>query len=323
MPLHDVGYRDWNEQRSIELGRWWVLALTGVQLVWRGTMLKRTLVLTWLPAVMAALAFFAYEQSIAYPDLRRAVASVMHLSGAPAELGEQILEDPLIARHTVWSTLLLAFFRYPQAFVMLLVMGMIAPRLISYDIRTRGYLLLFSRPIMPWEYVLGKSLVLWFYLAAITTLPALLLYLTGLLLSPDLWVFQQTWDLPLRILAASFVLIVPTSALALAYSSLTVESRYAAFAWFATWVLGWATYSLLTFVEMQAEAEKNGLHPLERYQSNWDFLSPYHVLGKVQQWCFGLTPEDQVVWPYLLILASIGVVSLIVVHRRVISVSQL
>ncbi len=64
------------------------------------------------------------------------------------------------------------------------------------------------------------------------------MYLLGLLLSPDWAAFTSTWDLPLRILGASIVLVVPTTALALAFSSMTQESRYASFGWIATWVFG-------------------------------------------------------------------------------------
>ena len=60
-----------------------------------------------------------------------------------------------------------------------------------------------------------------------TMLPALLMYLLGLMLARSPNVFFETWDLPLRIIAASAVMAVPTSLLALAYSALTLESRYA------------------------------------------------------------------------------------------------
>ena len=82
----------------------------------------------------------------------------------------------------IWSLLLMAFFRYPQGLLMVLLVGMIAPSLISLDLRSRAFLLYFSRPITPLEYVFGKALVIWTYLAAVTTLPALVLYVLGVLL---------------------------------------------------------------------------------------------------------------------------------------------
>ncbi len=69
--------------------------------------------------------------------------------------------DPSTARHEVWSLLLMTFFRYPQAVLMVLLVGMIAPPLISQDFRSRAFLLYFSRPITPVEYVFGKAMVVW------------------------------------------------------------------------------------------------------------------------------------------------------------------
>ena len=39
--------------------------------------------------------------------------------------------------------MILAFFRYPQAIAMVLVVGLIAPMMISYDFRSKAYLLYF------------------------------------------------------------------------------------------------------------------------------------------------------------------------------------
>ena len=100
----------------------------------------------------------------------------------------------------------------------------------------------------------------------ISTVPALGLYLLGVLLSPNLNVVWETWDLPFRILAASAVLVVPTGSLALCLSSMTQETRYAGFAWFAVWILGWFTYVVMMLVEAfstqqppSAMSEINGL----------------------------------------------------------------
>jgi ABC-2 type transport system permease protein len=279
------------------------------------------LVLTWLPAVAAAAGFFLYEQSITQPELRRGLADFTRIVGQDRAIRDLVMEEPEAARHQVWSILLLAFFRYPQALVMALIVGLIAPRLIAYDVRTRAYLLLFSRPIGVNEYVLGKLCVVWFYLAIITTVPALVLYLIGVFLSPDLGVVSQTWDLPLRVLAASVWLIVPTSLVALAFSSLTIDSRYAAFAWFAMWVLGWAAYSILTLVQISVQGGPMRRRRWSADAAHWEFLSPYHILGRVQQWCFGLLPEQQSVGPYLIGLVLVSLLAWMVVRRRMRQVS--
>ena len=59
-----------------------------------------------------------------------------------------------------------------------------------------------------------------------STIPALAVYFIGVLFSPNLGVLLNTWDIPLRILLASGVLAIPTTALALCLSSIVHESRY-------------------------------------------------------------------------------------------------
>ena len=169
MPLHDVGYRAWAGRQSSRLWRWWVIALTGIQLALRSTWLSRTLVVSWVPAVIVGIGFFVYEQSIVVPELRRPIAQLVAMSGGGLELATLVSQQPEEVRQQVWASLLLLFFRYPQAIVMLVVVGIVAPKLVSGDLRNRGYLLYFSRPIRLCEYMLGKTCVIWFFLALITT----------------------------------------------------------------------------------------------------------------------------------------------------------
>ena len=207
---------------------------------------------------------------------RRALPQLLRQLPHSEAAAEAWLNNPAGSRHAVWSLLLMTFFRYPQGTLMVLLVGMIAPSLVSLDFRSRAFLLYFSRPITPFEYIVGKAMVVWCYLAAITTLPALTLYVLGVLLSPEIGVVLETWDLPFRILGASLVLMVPTTALALFFSSMTSESRYAGFAWFAVWGLGWAAYANL-------EAVSAG--------KQWSMISLYHMLGRVQAWVFGLSTD--------------------------------
>jgi hypothetical protein len=176
----------------------------------------------------------------------------------------------------------------------------------------------FSRPLTRAEYLLGKLSSLWVYLAMISTVPALVLYALGVLLSPNLNVIYATWDIPFRIVAASIVLMVPTSVMALCFSSLTQESRYAGFAWFAVWILGWFTYIAATTVQtinaQQAAYGRSQAVVVE--ESPWTHLSLYHTLGRVQRWVFGFAEFRDVLVP-LLILAAVTVVSLAILVRRI------
>ncbi len=330
MPLHDVGYRSWNGVRQWHLLRWLVIALTGIQLVWRGTWLRRFFVLSLVPTLVAGASFLVYESSLTSPDLSREVVGLLARRVGIPQVVQAYRDDPVGARHQIWASLLLTFFRYPQLVSTAVIIGIIAPRLISYDLRSRGFLLYFSRPISTIEYIFGKSAVIWFYLALSTTVPALCLFVIGVLSSTDINVIWVTWDLPLRILVASAVLILPTATLALALSALTTESRYAAFGWFAIWIVGWVAFSVLTFDPTQQETGgrrfRNRNFEFERSIVNeenmilverWVWVSPYHLLGKIQQWVFGLNYESTSIWPHLVVVAAVTLASFCVVYYQV------
>ncbi len=215
--------------------------------------------------------------------------------------------DLNIIRHETWAFILMLFFRYTQGWMIVLTVGMVFPPLIARDLRSRGFLLYFCRPISPTEYVLGKATIIWFYQAMITAIPAMLLYVLGVMLSPDISVVLDTWDLPIRIVLASLVLMIPTTAMALMFTAMTAESRIAGFAWFAVWILGWVAYLTLTsFSASTGMAE-----------TNWSALSLYHTLGSVQMWVFGLPSNSTRVASSLMVLFALTLTCSVVLLRRV------
>lgn len=317
MAINNLGYRSWSGQRSASLMRWSVITGTGVRRAWQSKWLRRMLLFAWLPAVWFGGGFFMWEQSLLYPEWRDGLMlflrNMPQAGGLIGALDGYNPEHPEDARHAVWAWLLLSFFRYPQGFLMVLVVGLIAPALISQDIRSRAFLLYFSRPLTRREYILGKSATVWAYLLMITTVPALGLYLLGVLLSPDLSVVWATWDLPLRILAASAVLVIPTASLALCLSSMTQETRYAGFGWFAIWILGWFTYFIMTTVEMIASQQSQ---LADGTIKGWSYLSLYHTLGNVESWVFGFTALSDVALSAAILLL-LTVVSNVVLLQRI------
>lgn len=318
MPIHDLGYRAWEERDGHPAWRWLVIAETGVRLAWKSHWLRRMLLVAWLPAVYLGFSLYLYERSFSETQARQMAPVLLRQLPHAAPVLQAMREDRHGARPAVWALLLLTLFRYPQGVLMVMLVGLIGPALIARDMRSRAFLLYFSRPLERADYVLGKSAVVWVYLTLITTCPAMALYVLGVALSPDLSVLADTWDLPLRILAASLWLILPTTALSLCFSSLTTESRYAAFAWFGVWIVGWVTYLNLTFMEgYQSRMEINSAVELDVLANRWTLVSLYHCLGVVQSWIFGLETDAARVWPPLILLMGITLVSLMVLFRRV------
>lgn len=302
--------------------RWTVISSVGIRRAWQSRWLRRMLFFAWLPAVVFGIGFFVWEQAALYPDWQRPGMNFLggllppHVAN---EIGESIRKGDLqSSRHTVWASLLQSLFRYPQGVLMVMVIGLIAPPMISQDFRSRAFLLYFSRPLTRGEYLLGKLASVWAYLSLISTLPALALYVLGVLLSPNLSVVSATWDLPLRVMAASVILMLPTSMLALCFSSLTQESRYAGFAWFAIWIMGWFTFGAATTAEaFNAQMTKGRMgRELVLEQSPWTHVSLYHTLGRVQSWVFGLT-DFREVWISAAILIAVTVISLAILLRRI------
>lgn len=323
MPILDIGYRAWQGQRSPAWTRAWVVASTGIRLVWSSNWVKRILILLTFPSVIVMILVGAFEQTQADPATRQAFQFIERNSGARRAVAssgispQELREDPTKMRHFAWSYLLFSLYRYPQAFGMILIIGLVGPRLISYDLRSRGYLLYLSRPLTPGEYVLGKAGVLYTILFSVVTLPALSIYIIGLFVSTDSWAIAHTWDIPLRILGASVFLILPTSAIALALSSLTQESRYAGFAWFAIWLLGHVAYSILygaQQIDMQSGRRRQIL--AEAYSSLM-YLSPYELLGYLQKHIFGLLPQDSPIVLPLVIVIAITVIGYGIAYWRV------
>ena len=361
MPVHDLGYRKWAGERMSRLLRPLVVAKAGISLVWRRRWLRMMLIFAWLPIIVFGVMIFMFELASTDQDARQGIAQTLAFAFQRPDLAMGMIEDHGAMRHDVWASLILAFFRMPQLIAMVLLVGLIAPMLISYDLRSKAYLMYFSRPLSPLEYIVGKSAVLWFFLSAITLVPALALYVVAIFMSPDLSVIGQTWDIPLRIIGATLVLVVPTTALALCYSSFTSESRYATFSWFATWAMGFVAYGVLTYSGIrrgpgrgpgrggrfggprgrrgrfnreefdQASMDQFEIDRFEDFAARqqdfeavvdldkWTLVSPFHTLGKVQTWVFGLDASATSVMPAVIVLVVITGACLLIIRHRIVA----
>ena len=356
MPIHDLGYRPWKGKLGGPLERTKSIAEAGIKLVGKNRWLKRMLIVAWLPVLYWGIAFFFVGQSLEQPVAKnlpeqakgfeeliedtigeeiQSDKSVLQLDREKAAseiermfqrvprvqmLADSIrnAEDDTEARNRIWGWLLMCFFRYSQAILILMLVGFVAPPLVSQDLRSRAYLLYFSRPIGKLEYIFGKLAVPGAYIMFVSTFPALILYVFAIMMSPSANVFWTTWDIPLRIMVSTVVLILPTASLALMLSSLTDESRYASFSWFATWVLGHGAWLAILIGEAVRLRAQPG-DPLVTESSmvkNWSSLSIYNNLGDVQSWVFGFRSFSEV-WPAFTVLLVITVLSLLVLYRRV------
>lgn len=257
MPIHNLGYRPWDGERESGSTRWMVVAGVSIRRAWQSTWLKRILFIAWAPALVYGGLIFAYEQAltadgvISVRDLARFLELLLPAEVAPAVMSvlygvdsQSSHELMVTARPIFWKAVALQLQR-SQSIAMIVVVGLVAPSAISQDVRSRAFLLYFSRPLTRMQYIAGKAAGVLLFLSIVCTLPLVLLYLVGVLLSPDITVVAYTWDIPIRVIVASATMIIPTTLLALMLSSMTTESRFATFGWFALWIFGFVAWRVM------------------------------------------------------------------------------
>lgn len=315
MPIHNLGYREWKGDLESSSTRWLVVAEIGIRRAWQSSWLRRMMYLAWIPGVMMGFMIFLFEQGeksgISSRVLDNLTAILLNNDDGNANLRAEFArflgpqDSPEERRHTFWSALLLGLFRRSQPFILIPMVGVIAPPLISQDFRSRAFLLYFSRPLTRVQYIIGKAVTIISYLSMITLVPAMTLFVVGVLLSPSLSVLSVTWDLVLRIFAVSFIIVVPCTFLALMLSSLTTESRYASFAWFAVWIFGFLTYSIV--VPFSSPGDSSLLQ----------CVSLFHVFSDVAGWLLDPKLAVSGIETRLALLAVLTAVSVAVVYRRV------
>jgi len=358
VPIHNLGYRPWKEKLTRPSARWRKISASGINLAQQSFWVKRVVFASWLPVLYWGLGFFIIGQAMegkikisdggnrsvfqkgvdefeklvhkANPEAipaanRKAAAMVLRRQFRKVPNVEKVataLEsgDEMLARNRVWCWLMMTFLRYPQGVLILFLIGTIAPALIARDIRSRAFLLYFSRPIGKLDYLLGKFFIPATFVMLVTTLPAMVLYIFGMLMSPDLSVFWSTWDVPLRILVGSAFLILPTVSLALMFSSLTQETRFASFGWFAFFTLGHGAWLAIAFTNAMKKGMLGG-QDLPAVMEDpevkrWGLLSLYNNIGEAQGWVFGFSSWQEVM-PSMAILLVITVVSLAITYRQI------
>lgn len=295
MPVFDLGYRAWEGERTPPALRWRAIAAMEIRKAWRSTIVRRVLIVTWLPVLYFGGAVFAYEQA-ASMSRGQMMDHLRH--GFLSQFFERhevqrMTDNPEQLRSIVWTRIAFWFLRGPQSLALIVLLGVVGAPLIAHDVRSRAFVLYFSRPVSRLEYLAGKAGAHATYLAAITLLPGLLLYVTGLALSPGLEVMRETYALPLRVVASSVVMIVPTTLLMLVLSSLTREPRYATFGCYVLWGFGALAYAVI---------EAAGVKGI------WYVLSPWHAQVYAQEYIFGIRELDtKATWSFA---ALVGVCAL-------------
>jgi ABC-2 type transport system permease protein len=274
MPIYDQGYRRYEARAPLRKARFWPITREALRLV---------LVRRWFLA-LAAAAFLPFVVRVVqiyivtrFPDAGRMLPVDGRLFGE-------------FLNQQVGFTILLSIFG--------------ASGLVANDLRTGAILAYLSRPLTRRDYVLGKLLVPMALTLAVTLVPGLLLYLSGLSLAPETYLkWELAWIGP-AIVAQSLAISLVVSLLTLAISALSRSAR----------VAGLGLFGLIIGTEMVRLVLQQGFR-----QKPAMLLSIQADLRAVGAALFGLADRDVVMhWGWAaLVLAVLSLGCLAILRSRV------
>lgn len=232
MPLFEIGYRRYEGRRTSPRMRWWPITRGGLIIAWRSKLLRWLVVSAYLPLLYLGLVFFALAR-ITDPSTELPAGFLRGL--AESTLGRMLVErlhsDPTAIRTAVWAVIFTGFCSTFQLMLAALVAAVAGPPAISQDLRSRAFLLYFSRPVSSTDYLLGKAGTLAVLIGMVTLVPSLLAYLLSIAFSPSLETVRHTAPVLIDLVLSSVYVIVPTTLVVLLFSSLTKQARFATAAW--------------------------------------------------------------------------------------------
>jgi ABC-2 type transport system permease protein len=265
MPVFDQGYQHWSGELSSHAWRWLAITRRGVRASLLSRLVKLTLLIAWLPAIVLTVALCLWglveRQSTLVDTLKPMLTSL---------LGRPILAGPRDYRIEIWTIAFHYFLVWELWFAMVLVL-LVGPNLISQDLRYNALPLYFSRPLRRIDYFVGKLGVIVALLAAVIIIPSLMAYLLGLLFSLDISIIRDTSWILFASIIYGLVIAISAGTLMLALSSLSRNSRYVALFWMCIWILSSTISMVLMTIEQEQRSHQPGAP--QGFWANEEFLT--------------------------------------------------
>ena len=249
MPVAELGYRHWEGKRTGVTRRWLAIARSEIAIAYQSSrLLRRFLYVAWVPILYFCPVFLAvgYVADPANELGEGAMLTEIAREFLSREGFEKLRADPQLVLPGIWSITFYWFFAWAQSILAMIAVAIIGPPLIAKDIRSKAFLVYFSKPIQPWQYLVGKLATVAFFVFSMTLFPALFLYAVSIALSPDATTMTATLPIVFDIAVAAFVVAIPTAMVVLLLSSLTKDRRVATFAWVAICLFGEISFRILT-----------------------------------------------------------------------------
>jgi ABC-2 type transport system permease protein len=222
MPVYEQSYRHWNGVLNPKTQQWLIIARSGIKMLWRKWMI--------ILVAFAAIPFFI---RVAHIYIATRLADTAQFG----KFASQIQINPELFKT----------FLNQQSFFILLIIVFAGAGLISKDKRFNALQLYFSKPLSKWDYLMGKFVIVGFYVFIISLLPALLLFLTKVLISENLSFLKQYYWVPFALLGFYLIITLIYGGLILALSSLGKGARFAGIGFFAIYVLTDLIKKILAF----------------------------------------------------------------------------
>ena len=174
--------------------------------------------------------------------------------------------------------------------------------LIANDLKNNALQLYFSKPLTRLDYLSGKFVIMAVLISFVTLAPGILLFLEGVLVAETTDFLREGHWIFWSIIGYSLILIIPTSFLILALSSMTKSNLYAAVV-FAAILFG---TPIISEILRQVFHHKKVV-----------LISYWHNINILGNKVFNLRPRYSADWPYalLIVLALIGCCAWIL-HRK-------
>jgi ABC-2 type transport system permease protein len=188
----------------------------------------------------------------------------------------------VVVRQVAGGELGVSYLNFPASIALLLVifLAVVAPELVSPDLRNRTLSLYFSRPIHRVDYAVAKLAALITAVFGVLTAPLVIMFAGGALRGGiglgDVWDEWQDFS-PAVLNAAMYAIVL--SALALLLASLTGRRAFAAGGIVAIFLVSTPVVAILAAI---------GTGPLQDLAG---VFNPITLLGGAQKWIFGEGPE--------------------------------
>lgn len=250
MPISELGYRHWNGRRTHWLSRSLAIARSEIGVAYKSSkLLRRFMIFAWMPILYFCPFFLAigYAMDPTNSLEEGGILTEIVTEVFPRQTLEMMRENPEVALPAIWSLAFYYFFAYTQSFFSMIVVAIVGPPLIAKDMKSKAFLVYFSKPIRPWQYLLGKLTTVMFFVFSMTLFPALLLYAVGVGLSPSPGALLATLPTIFKIALSSILTAAPIGLIVLLMSSFTKDRKIATFLWVATWLFGEIAFRVLMF----------------------------------------------------------------------------